>query len=237
MTYDSDRHIRRSLQLNSIGVLALCLPFIVVTVSCSKASEQAPPETATSSTKSKVLPDSFFSYVEVKEKTTTSSSPLGYWEKTLRYPQLKNNFNSQAVTVINESVVQLTNKYKCETEGDHDFESEVTLANSVLISFKYNAMWLCDTMPRPDSAIGAATLDLETGAEIKLADEVLDKATAEELRNIVLSKFKKLINEKNKVGANCPLPTPSDMFYLYDLKSLFISVSATAASTSQAESA
>ena len=222
MTYGLVRPIRHSLQLNKMAALLLCLPLFVVMASCSKSSEQAAAaETTVHNTKSNTQADAVFSYVEVKEKITSDTSPLGYWEKSLRYPQLNKDSNVQVKTLINDSVIQLTNKYKCETEGDQMFEAEVTMVNTALISFKYNTMWLCDTMPRPDSTVGAVTYDLETGAEHKLVDEVIDKTAADNLRKMIATKFNKLIHDKNQTGANCPPPAPSDIFYLHDQSMVF----------------
>lgn len=222
MTYGLVRPIRPSLQLNKTTALLLCLPLFVAMVSCSKSSEQATPaETAVHSAKNSEQADAIFYYVEVKEKITSDTSPLGYWEKVLRYPLLVKDFRAPVKTLINDSVMQLTNKYKCDTDGDQTFEAEVTMVNAALIGFKYNAMWLCDTMPRPDSTVGAVTYDLETGAELKLVDEVIDKTAADNLRKMIVSKFNQLINDKNQSGANCPPPAPSDIFYLHDQSMVF----------------
>lgn len=218
MINGSNKHTTLSRRINNIGVLVLCLPLIGgATVSCNKADSPTAPSTQTKpSIEKKQRADSSYAYVDVNEKISSTASPLGYWKKDLRFPQLRNISNSQTLTTVNESIKRLSDKYKCEKEGDQGFESEVTLANPALFSFKYDAMWMCHAMPHPDSTVGAATYDLETGVELKLADELLDKTTADKLRGKVMSNFKALINEINKTGANCPAPSPGEVFYLKD---------------------
>jgi len=101
-----------------------------------------------------------------QEKITDSESPLGYWEVDLSYPQLHDNPNIASST-INKSIESLVNRYQCEAGGDKSFTGKVIQLDEDVVVISYESMWMCATMPRPDSESSVITFNIKTGEQLQ----------------------------------------------------------------------
>lgn len=213
MTSNLSKRIRPIRLVSKSGLALFYLLFAIGITACDKNNSE--PDTSIKvDAKDSSANNSLFKYIEVSEKIDSPASPLGYWDKNLRYPQIIGLSDSEMATNINKTIIKLVEEYKCSPEGEQGFESEVTFVNKSVISFKYDAMWMCDSMPGPDSVAGAATIDLSTGKIIVLADELIDMTAVDKLKNRVAGEVHKLLQAKNVTGADCPETSGEQLYYL-----------------------
>ena len=102
----------------------------------------------------------------LREKITDANSPLGYWEVDLSYPQLNDNPNI-ASSVINKSIESLVNRYQCDAGGDKSFTGEIIQIDEDVVVISYESMWMCATMPHPDSESNVVTFNIKTGEQLQ----------------------------------------------------------------------
>lgn len=161
------------------------------------------------------------SIVEKSEKIEDSSSPVSHWEVTKRFPKLVES-HPQAETV-NRLILQLVEKYRCDTKGDETFTAQLTYSSQNILSFRYEAMWLCPPMWSPQSDEGAMTIDLISGRILDISGEF----TSKEDRKAVMSKARKGI--RNNIAAeekandiSCSDTDSVDAFYITDSDIVFL---------------
>ena len=166
-------------------------------------------------------PDSVFTLVEVSEKVEDPASPFGYWEVTKSFPKLSDSQSS--AQAVNGAIEQIVSKYSCDSPGDEAFNSEVSYSSGELLSFHYEAMWMCQSMPSPDSTTGAATFDLKTGQLINIDSEFSSpdkKKAAYTLLREALDKKVSQIEQDN--GMTCNNRSSLDGYYVTDSEIVFL---------------
>ncbi len=220
MTFDSNKLTKPFRQANNFFIAAVL--FLGLGACDNNSSKLPPNDTGIDRTDKTEIPvvktaaaeSAIYKYIDVKEKVAAAASPLGYWDITLHYPEVINLSDTNTQAEINSHIKSLVNKYKCPTTGEQTFASEVTLANRQLISFKYDAMWLCDAMPHPDSTTGATTIDLASGKQINIAEQAIDARAYDKLQTRIISEINKLLTDKKAAGTRCPTPDSYANYYL-----------------------
>ncbi|GEM_PF-3034454 len=139
-----------------------------------------------------------FKVVTVEKRLDSSSSPVGYWGTSLTYPQLI-QAGKKTLDSVNKQIDALVDRYSCQGPGDQAFTAEPIYSNGRALSFYYEATWMCESMPSPDSTSGTANYNLETGASLTVNEEFLDATSQKrfiELANQLLEeKLRKLPEE------------------------------------------
>lgn len=139
--------------------------FLALTTGCNAGSS---PSNAPSNVQ--------FHIVTTDKKVDDPSSPVGYWEISLSYPQL-DKATSKEFQSINKQIAELVNKYSCQQDGDKTFTADPVSSNGHVLSFYYEAMWMCSTMPSPDSTSGTVSYNLDTGKPLAITNEFKDEAS------------------------------------------------------------
>jgi hypothetical protein len=116
--------------------------------------------------------------ITTEKQLADASSPVGYWEIALTYPQFRETKNS-ALESVNKQITDLVNRYSCQGPGDQTFTVEPIYSNNYVLSFYYEAMWMCAAMPSPDSRSGIINFNLETGMPLSIGKEFIDEAARE----------------------------------------------------------
>lgn len=99
-------------------------------------------------------------YKEHQERHTDSDSPLGHWDINHRYPVFKSETHPGEAAKINDKIAQQREQYQCPDKGDETFTAEVESRAAEELVVAYEAMWLCSSMPAPDSAEGELIFEL-----------------------------------------------------------------------------
>lgn len=107
-----------------------------------------------------------YQFVEVKKRTDDDNSPMGYWEIDLSYPKVDIPGKADVSSTINTSIESLVNQYTCDDGGDKTFTASEVQIDKTSLSFEYESMWMCSTMPSPDYDSGTVSYDLTTGDKI-----------------------------------------------------------------------
>ena len=113
--------------------------------------------------------------VAIEKQLNDPLSPVGYWEVNLVYPQLKQTENKTFASV-NKQISDLVSKYSCQDAGDQTFTADHVYDNGHVLSFYYEVMWMCATMPSPDSVSKTINYNLETGAPLLISREFIDSS-------------------------------------------------------------
>ncbi|MEJ2407676.1 MAG: hypothetical protein P8171_26130 [Candidatus Thiodiazotropha sp.] len=129
---------------------------------------------------------SSFHIVKMDKQLQDPASPVGYWEVSLTYPQLINGA-AASLDVVNKRIRKLVDDYSCQGMGDQTFTADPVYSNGRVLGFYYEAMWMCPTMPSPDSTSGVVNYNLKTGGTIDIRKEFIDEAS--------LKRFVALANE------------------------------------------
>lgn len=166
-------------------------------------------------------PENTYRYVQVEEQHPSEDSPVGYWETSLKYPQLNNPEHKKVLDTVNKAIAATVDSYKCEGPGDHSFEGTVSFSDKHLFSMKYDAMWMCDTMPNIGSDTGAQVYNLANGKQVKLADEFKDAASGDQIKALIKTKFKAALAGLDASLA-CPQPEDEGSFYIQGQDIVFI---------------
>jgi hypothetical protein len=143
-----------------------------------------------------------FEIVIVEKQLDDSSSPVGYWEISLSYPQLKKPDNDTLVSV-NKKIVALVNKYSCQGPGDQTFTAADIYSNGHVLSFYYEAMWMCATMPSPDSVSNTVSYNLETGAPLLIDKEFINSAARDRFIVHVNKLLQKKLENLSEKSPSC----------------------------------
>lgn len=97
---------------------------------------------------------------EHQERITDSDSPLGHWEIDHRYPVFSSETHPGKAEEINDKITQQREQYQCPDKGDETFNAEVATKTDGELVITYEAMWLCPSMPAPDSTEGELIFEL-----------------------------------------------------------------------------
>lgn len=151
----------------------------------------------------------------VEEKTIKDeSSPMGYWEISLSYPIITGGFPESIKAKVNNAIKEHVGKYGCSDLGDHAFVSATKYFDKELLSMAYETIWMCSTMPAPDSASGALTFNLLTGEPLLLSDEFIDNKASIEFFSMLAEKIKSqrlVLQTQNEI--DCPDISTHSYFY------------------------
>jgi hypothetical protein len=140
------------------------------------------------------------------------TSPLGYWETKIEYPELLGNHDS--IKQINADISHIATELQCdENKGDKQFGAEVTLVNEKIISLKFSDSWYCAGMPHSQGKTGALTFNLKTGERVSIEKEI-KKNMEKEFDQKLSSGLAQALKTK-QVNGECPLP---DLGYFYSTK-------------------
>ena len=166
---------------------------LVLVAGCTAGNSQS---NATESNELKV--------VTVDKKLDSPSSPVGYWEISLTYPQLKQTEN-KTFDSVNKQITALVDKYSCHGSGDQTFTAESIYSNGHVLSFYYEAMWMCESMPSPDSTSGMVNYNLETGTLLSVNQDFIDPSSQKRFIDFANQLLKKKLKElpKDEVSG-CP---------------------------------
>ena len=144
------------------------------------------------------------------EKTIMDyKSPLGEWTVSVSYPEIEGEIKENAKSKVNNAIIALSKKYKCRTNGEYTFTADVKFINSAVFSMNFEAMWYCPPMASPDSTTGAVTFNLNTGNQIVLESQFVDKNAENTFSKLILTKIKTQIN----VSETCSTKEMFDYFY------------------------
>lgn len=152
-------------------------------LSCTDGSEaKSPNESQSSDTHIEAIIDTS----TVNKEIESDESPVGFWEVNKTLPTVSIAKAPLSENKINLSLQALSEHFACDNGGDQTFLSEVLHNGSGSLSIKYEAMWLCATMPSPDSMAGIISYDLASGRELVLNTDGL-KGNEAELHEKVIS--------------------------------------------------
>ncbi len=151
----------------------------------------------------------------VVEKTIKDKmSPMGYWEVSLSYPKITGDFPENIKAKINKAIADHVGKYGCSDLGDHTFVSATKYFDKELLSMAYETIWMCSTMPAPDSGSGALTFNLLTGEPLLLSSEFIDDKAGIEFFSILSEKIKsQTLALQTQYEIDCPEITTHSYFY------------------------
>jgi hypothetical protein len=140
-----------------------------------------------------------FKVVTVEKRFDSSSSPVGYWETSLTYPQLIQT-GKTTLDSINKQIDALVERYSCQGSGEHTFAAAPIYGSGSVLSFYYEATWMCASMPSPDSVSGTVNYNLESGTSLSINEEFIDASAQRrfvDLANQLLEeKLRKLPKEE-----------------------------------------
>lgn len=162
-------------------------------------------------------------YVEAEDRTPSESAPGGSWVSSVRYPQIERGVASEIQSAVNEAIVAHVGKYTCAGPGDQQFMAAVTRSDGTVLSVNCEAMWMCTSMPAPQSKTGGLTFDLRPGHKVHLDEELTDAARREALERRVGEGAKVAVSRK--LGSNatyCPEPGRTSEFFLTDSAAVFV---------------
>ena len=128
----------------------------------------------------------------IKKQIPDTTSPIGSWEIDKSYPVISAAPRKDIITSLNQKIMALVEQYTCSGKGDETFTSKVTLANDRVFSMTYESMWMCATMPSPDSTSGTLNVDIKDNSVIDLRNEFSDVSAY----NTFVAKTLKRINQK-----------------------------------------
>jgi len=205
---------------NFSDAAALLLWCVAAALGCDsrgmeRGPQQAGPETAASTVELR--------YVETEQRTPSESAPGGSWVKSVRYPQIEGGVASEIQSAVNQAIAAHVAKYACDGPGDQQFTGVATRGDGTLLSVKYEAMWMCASMPAPQSKTGGLTFDLRTGRRVDLGEEVADASRRDALERRVVQGAKAAASRKlGRDAAYCPEPGRTSEFFLTDSAAVFV---------------
>lgn len=143
-------------------------------------------------------------------------------KKSLRIPEISSE-NEKLAKRINDELKRITGVYSClTTDGDEELSSSLTYQGIKIVSFKYEAMAECGSMPGPFSYAGGINFDAVSDKRITLPEEVLSENALLELSDEVVGQAIAEIARKSKnLQSICPEPVFSVEFYLLEDKVVF----------------
>jgi hypothetical protein len=209
------RHMLRSRR--SRFLVAGCLFFVLL--KCDAGRREQPAREIGSIPQTRAVKTR---YVERQTRVGSSSAPGGSWVVSLRYPQIDSGVPAEVRRNINSAIEATTKEYACKTPGDQQFKAEITKIDAKLMSMKYEAMWMCSSMPSPGSKIGGLTYDLGSGHKIDLDNELNDTGGGE-LDRLISKQTRAAIRKKLGSDASyCPEPQSAHEFFLEDRTIVFV---------------
>ena len=129
----------------------------------------------------------------VKKQIPDKSSPLGYWDINKSYPVIVAAPRQVLLQSLNKNIMALVNQYTCENKGEETVMADVTLASDRIFSMRYESMWMCASMPSPDSNSGTLNINIKDNTVIDLRNEFAGDSTYKTF----VAKTLKRINQKN----------------------------------------
>lgn len=162
-------------------------------------------------------------YVEAEDRTPSQSAPGGSWVRSVRYPQIESGVASEIRSAVNDTIVAHVGKHKCAGPGDQQFTATVTRSDGTVLSLQYEAMWMCASMPAPQSKPGGLTFDLRTGHGMSLGEELTDTARRDALERRVVQGAKAAMSKRlGRDAAYCPDPRWTSELFLTDSTAVFV---------------
>ncbi|MBU3917690.1 hypothetical protein KKA14_19355 [bacterium] len=143
------------------------------------------------------------------------------WEQSVRFPIVKGP-EAKVVQRINTSIQTLLNRFKCDPKAELLFTSNVKHQNDGVLSLKYNANYMCRTMPNPSGYEGGITFDLSSGRIITLKNELKDTSSYDALSRDVIEKLLPLLKSKVKNYKECNNPHFSGEYYIESNNIVFL---------------
>lgn len=188
----------------SIGSILLCL------VGCN---DSATSQNAASYNTAEVAVS--YEIKETEKEIADENSPLGYWEVRKRYPVFSSSQDVAIAEILNERISDLLERYSCSSLGEQTFSVENAFIDERVFSMQYKAMWMCATMPSPDSASGTLNISLADGQDIVMQDEFMSKSEYDAfIHNAILLMRKQLKRSEDEMGKGCPTINAVGGFYV-----------------------
>ena len=128
----------------------------------------------------------------IKKQIPDTASPIGSWEIDKSCPVMRTAPRQDSIASLNQKIMALVDQYTCEGKGDETFTGKVTLAGDRVFSMRYESMWMCATMPSPDSTSGTLNINIKDNSAIDLRNEF----AGDSAYNTFLAKTLKRINQK-----------------------------------------
>lgn len=155
--------------VNCLIRVALTSIFTCIAVACDPSSSLADPSSSPNSTGKSEISTYALTYElkSIDDEITDGNSPFGYWTITKTYPVIEPE-DVPVAEAVNASVRNLVNNFSCGGQGEETFNSENVYLGAEIFSMQYEAMWMCSSMPSPDSSSGALNIDLTDGSELAL---------------------------------------------------------------------
>jgi hypothetical protein len=109
----------------------------------------------------------------------------------------------------------LVNQYTCEGKGEETFTGVVTLASDRIFSMRYESMWMCATMPSPDSTSGTLNINIHDNTVLDLHNEFAsDTAHKAFVEKTILRINKKLSERRVQQKVECAPVMKFGNFYV-----------------------
>ncbi len=156
--------------------------------------------------------------VNQEEGEDDAELPMGYWQSIKTYPEIYDVIDTPVKEKINRAIVELASKYSCDEYGDYSFTGNVKYLSDDVLSVMYEVMWMCGSMPSPDSTVGSVTFNLDSGQVVILDEEFLD-AVAKDKFNLNIGEKIKLMNS---AGSFCLEHDQFDVYYRTESAFVFV---------------
>jgi hypothetical protein len=132
----------------------------------------------------------------IKKQIPDKSSPLGYWDISKSYPVISSAPGKDIPQSLNQKIMALVNQYTCEGKGEETFTGEVTLASDRIFSMRYESMWMCATMPSPDSTSGTLNINIHDNTVLDLRNEFASDTAHKAFVEKTLLRINKKLSER-----------------------------------------
>lgn len=151
----------------------------------------------------------------IDKEIADEHSPLGYWEVKKRYPVFSSTDNASVAEMLNERINALVQRYSCNGNGEESFSVDNVFIDERLFSMRYEAMWMCGSMPSPDSAAGTLNIDLADGRDIVLRDQFRNEGMYKKFIHEAVTLMRvKLDEARSENGADCAAIASVGGFYI-----------------------
>jgi hypothetical protein len=190
--------------------------FACIAVACDPSSRLVGPSSSSNSAGKSETSTYALTYElkSVDDEIADERSPFGYWTITKTYPVIKPE-DAPVAQVVNARTRKLVDSLSCEGEGEETFTSENVYLGAKIFSMQYEAMWMCSSMPSPDSTSGALNIELTDGVELTLNNQFKSGQEYTTFVQRALTEFnKELKHADNEKGERCSPATELGDFHV-----------------------
>lgn len=190
--------------------------FTCIAVACGSSSSLVGPSSSPSFTGKGKASSYVLTYdlISIDDEILDESSPLGYWSITKTYPVVEPG-DLPVAEAVNARVRNLVDNFSCEGPGEETFTAENVYLDAEIFSMQYEAMWMCSSMPSPDSSSGALNIGLADGSELALNNQFKSEREYAIFAQRALAEInKQLKSVDNDQGEQCSPATELGNFHI-----------------------